>query len=274
MVEIINEIEKIIKGKTTQIKLILSAFFSKNHVLLTDIPGVGKTTIAKTIAKVLGLEFNRIQFTSDMLPSDIIGVNYYNGKDFVFKKGPIFSEFILADEINRASPKTQSALLEAMQERQVSVDGVKYSLPEYFFVIATQNPDEIGTYELPLSELDRFAISLSIGYPNREAERLILKRSGIPEIATFKEKTLKYLKEFEKIYVDEKIYDLILDIAQIARAKGVFSTRAALSLLDVSKGWALVNEREYVIDDDVFSVLEYVLKHRIKADFDEFKKLF
>ena len=274
MREIINEIEKVIKGKEFQIKLILSAFFSKNHVLLTDIPGVGKTTLAKTIAKVLGFDFNRIQFTSDMLPSDILGVNYFNGKEFVFKKGPIFSEIILADEINRASPKTQSALLEAMQERQVSIDGKKYALSEYFFVIATQNPDEIGTYELPLSELDRFAISLSVGYPNREAEKLILKRSEIPPLTSYRQKSIELFERFKNIYVDEKIYDLILDVADIARSRGVFSTRAVISLLDVAKGWALVHERDYVIDDDVFSVLEYVLKHRINMDFDEFKTLF
>ncbi|MDQ7067659.1 MAG: AAA family ATPase [Sulfurimonas sp.] len=175
--QILQETQKVIVGKETQIKLSLAAFISGSHLLIEDIPGVGKTTLAKTLSHCLGLEYSRVQFTNDLLPSDVIGVNFYNVKEasFSFKRGPIFSQFMLADEINRASSKTQSALLEAMEEKHVSVDGVTYELPQPFFVCATKNPfEEVGTYELPSSQLDRFAISISLGYPTKDAEREIL----------------------------------------------------------------------------------------------------
>ncbi len=266
MISLIEEIEKKVRGKRKEIKLILAAFFARGHVLLEDIPGVGKTTMAKTISKVLGLEFKRVQFTSDLLPSDILGVNYFdiNKKEFIFKKGPIFTEILLADEINRASPKTQSALLEAMEEKQVSID-TTYQLSRYFFVIATQNPqEEFGVFPLPISQLDRFMISLSLGYPALEFEKEILKGKDI-EVESKRELIDSYFKE---IYVDEKIYDLILKIAHFSRS-GLFeyglSTRALFALLNISKSWAMIHNREYVIDNDVAEVLPYVIGHRLQA---------
>ena len=188
--KIITTTESVIQGKRDKIELALAAFLANGQLLIDDLPGVGKTTLAKTIAKVLGLKYNRIQFTSDLLPSDIIGINYYdtNNATFVFKKGPIFSQFLLADEINRANPKTQSALLEAMEESQVSVDGRTHLLPEPFFVVATKNPfEEVGTFELPSSQLDRFMISFSLGYPDANAERNILL-SRMAEIKDVRDK--------------------------------------------------------------------------------------
>ncbi len=283
MVTLIEEIEKKVKGKKKEIKLILAAFFAKGHVLLEDIPGVGKTTMAKTISKVLGLEFKRVQFTSDLLPSDILGVNYFDldKKEFIFKRGPIFTEILLADEINRASPKTQSALLEAMEERQVSIDKT-YKLYENFFVIATQNPkEEFGVFPLPISQLDRFMISLSLGYPAMEFEKEILLNKEV-EIEAKKINMEAINQLFNKIYVDEKIVDLILKIGEFSR-NGLFeyglSTRGLFALLNISKSWAMIHGREYVIDDDIAKVLPYVIRHRIKPKSkmdinEEFLKLF
>jgi len=259
--KIISEIEKVIKGKTFQIKLILASFIAKQHVLINDIPGVGKTTLAKTISKVLGLEFKRVQFTADMLPSDILGVNYFDlqKKEFIFKKGAIFSEIVLADEINRATPKAQSALLEAMEERQVSIDGKTYKLSDNFFVIATQNPNEHGIYPLPLSQIDRFGLSLSLGYPDRNFEKLILKREKI-EINPIK------FEINHNIYVDEKIYNLLLDIASISREiyEIGLSTRALLSMQEIAKAWAFINGREFIIDQDIYDILPFTINHRLK----------
>jgi len=263
---IIDEIEKVVKGKREKIELILAVFFAGGHILLEDIPGVGKTTIAKTISEVLGLTFTRVQFTSDLLPSDILGINYFDmeQKNFILKKGPIFTEILLVDEINRAMPKTQSALLESMEEKQVTLDKVSYSLSDNFFVIATQNPlEEVGTFPLPISQLDRFMASISIGYPSKEAEKLILKRQFIV-LNSFKNEVEELKKK--DIFVDDKIIDLILKITQFSRS-GIFeyglSTRAALALLNLSKGWALIKNRDFVIDEDVMEVLPYVIKHRL-----------
>ena len=261
MDKIISEIEKVIKGKTFQIKLILASFIAKQHVLINDIPGVGKTTLAKTISKVLGLEFKRVQFTADMLPSDILGVNYFDiqKKEFIFKKGAIFSEIILADEINRATPKAQSALLEAMEERQVTIDGITYKLSDNFFVIATQNPKEHGIYPLPLSQIDRFGLSLSLGYPDRNFEKLILQRKKI-EVNPIP------FKINHNIYIDEKIYNLLLDIASISREiyEIGLSTRAIISMQEIAKAWAFINNREFIIDQDIFDILPYTINHRLK----------
>ena len=241
-------------------------------------PGVGKTTIAKTIAEVLGLEFKRIQFTSDMLPSDIIGINYFNVKtgEFILKKGPIFTEILLADEINRASPKTQSALLEAMQERQVSIDGETHKLSENFFVIATQNPlEEVGTFKLPLSELDRFMISLNIGFLDKNSEKEILLNRIFVELNSFSEEAKFYKQKQKEIFVKENIVDLIVEIGDYTRKNFEIplSTRALISLLEISKSWAMMEGREYVIDDDVAKVIDYVTKHRINES-EKLKKIF
>jgi MoxR-like ATPase len=249
----------------------LAAFLANQHVLLEDVPGVGKTTIAKTIAKVLGLDFKRVQFTADMLPSDIIGVNYFDVKkqEFVFKKGPVFTDILLADEINRTTPKAQSALLEAMEERQVSIDGITYKLSDNFFVIATQNPKEHGIYPLPLSQIDRFGVSLSIGYPDRESEKMILKREEVvlksyPEFVNLKEK-------IKKIYVSDKIYDFIISIGDISRK--IFeiglSTRALISILEMSRAYAFLKRREFVIDQDILDLLGVCVNHRLGKEANE-----
>ena len=246
--------------------------------MIEDLPGVGKTTIAKSIADVLGLEFKRIQFTSDLLPSEIIGVNYFDVKsgEFIFKKGPVFTEILLADEINRASPKTQSALLEAMEEKQVSIDGITYPLSENFFVIATQNPlEEVGTFALPYSQLDRFMISLSIGYLDKESEKEVLLNRLFSELNAFSEEVDIYKQKQKNIFVDEKIIDLIVNIGEYSRKNFAigFSTRALISLFEISKSWAMIEKREYVIDDDVAKMIKYVANHRIK-EIDEIQKIF
>jgi len=242
------------------------------------LPGVGKTTIAKTIAEVLGLEFKRVQFTSDLLPSDIIGVNYFDVKsgEFILKKGPIFTEILLADEINRASPKTQSALLEAMEEKQVSIDGVSYKLSENFFVIATQNPlEEVGTFRLPYSQLDRFMISLDIGYLDKEAEREVLLNRIFSSLDSFPEEVEYYKQKQKNIYIKDTLVDLIVEIGDYTRKNFEvgFSTRALISLMEMSKSWAMLHEREYVIDDDIAKVIDFVANHRIK-DSEKLKKVF
>ena len=277
--QVIEQTQKIIIGKELQIKLSLAAFLSDSHLLIEDIPGVGKTTLAKTLAHVLGLEYTRVQFTNDLLPSDIVGVNYYNTKEasFTFKKGPIFSQFLLADEINRASSKTQSALLEAMEENQVSVDGVTYKLPHPFFVIATKNPfEEVGTYELPSSQLDRFALSISLGYPSKESEREILSSSLKPKIQNLLSLTLAQAKQLKEkqasIHVSSEILDLLQEILLFTRESMLYqrglSTRAALSLLNIAKAWALLDGREYTLPSDVLDVLPHITKHRLLSKTD------
>ncbi len=217
--QILEQTQRVIIDKEQQVKLSLAAYLSGSHILLEDIPGVGKTTLAKSFAHVLGLSYSRVQFTSDLLPSDIIGVNFYNTKDatFSFRRGPIFSQFLLADEISRASSKTQSALLEAMEERQVSIDGVTHKLPEPFFVMATKNPqEELGTYALPSSQLDRFALVFSLGYPSAEAERKILankERVVFENLLSLTQTQRELLrKSYESVFVDEPISEQIREI--------------------------------------------------------------
>lgn len=274
--QVLEQTQEIILGKEKQVKLALCAYLSSSHILLEDIPGVGKTSLAKTFAHVLGLRFSRIQFTSDLLPSDIIGVNFYNTKDatFSFKQGPIFSEFLLADEINRASSKTQSALLEAMEERQVSVDGVSYKIPTPFFVIATKNPqEESGTYALPSSQLDRFALTFSLGYPSYSAEREMLKATYMPNIDSLKSLTQEQREllqnGFTSVFVDDSILDLIQEILAFSRESQLFKTglspRAALILLKVAKAWAFIEGREYVIPNDILEILPHVTQHRLES---------
>ncbi|MBN2825804.1 MAG: AAA family ATPase [Campylobacterales bacterium] len=274
--KVINECSQIIVDKETQIKLSLATFFAGGHILIEDIPGVGKTTLAKTLSHVLGLDYARVQFTSDLLPSDILGVNYYDTKEatFTFKKGPVFTQFLLADEINRASSKTQSALLEAMEERYVTIDGKSIKLPYPFFVIATKNPfEEIGTYELPSSQLDRFAISFSLGYPSAKAEREILKKAQKADIHTLEalnnEELHSIFETYQSIYLSEDILDFIQEILDFTRSSGLYkvglSTRSALILVDIAKGWALIDGRDYVIPDDINTILPYITYHRLVA---------
>lgn len=271
---LIEQISKDLKGKEEIIKKTVATFFAGGHLLLEDIPGVGKTTLAKSFASSLGLEFSRVQFTADMLPSDIIGVNYFdvNEAKFIFKKGPIFTQFLLADEINRSMPKTQSALLEAMEEGKVTIDGISYPLPKPFFVMATQNPyEEKGTFALPHSQLDRFLCSFSIGYPNRESEREILK--GLIEEKENKKvvMSLEQIEDIMQSVKEVKLSDSMLDILQevisFTRESGIFryglSTRGALALAAMIRSWARLRGRDYAIADDMLSILSDVCYHRL-----------
>ena len=272
---IIDAVESHLLGKRHAVTLTLAAFFARGHLLLEDIPGVGKTTLAKTFAAVLGLPFGRIQFTSDMLPSDILGISYFDAAEgrFILKKGPIFTPFLLADEINRAMPKTQSALLEAMEERQVTIDGVTYPLPEPFFVIATQNPhEEVGTFPLPLSQLDRFICSFGIGYPDREAERRVLQGAGrepLPkEPAMPAEKIEETFRRAESVRLSDAMLDYLQNVVAYTRDSGRFvtglSTRGALALTAMTKSWAMLHGRDYATPDDLQAVAGEVCVHRLR----------
>ena len=272
---IIDEIEKVVIGKRDKIELAMAAFLSGGHLLIEDMPGVGKTTLAKTLAHVLGLEFGRIQFTSDLLPADIIGINYFDVKNsvFQFKKGPIFNAVLLADEINRATPKTQSALLEAMAEHQVSVENETHRLEAPFFVIATKNPyEESGVFEMPSSQLDRFVCTLSLGYADEVSEREILRHGGHHEDEALqiynKESVLKLIEITKTVHVSEAILDLIQNIVSISRTHGLFvyglSTRGALALVQLSKAYAVIRGRDFVTPNDVTDVLEPVVIHRLE----------
>ncbi len=272
---IIDEIEKVVIGKRDKIELAMAAFLSGGHLLIEDMPGVGKTTLAKALAQVLGLEFGRIQFTSDLLPADIIGVNYFDVKsgEFRFKKGPIFSSVLLADEINRATPKTQSALLEAMAEHQVSVENKTYPLERPFFVIATKNPfEESGVFTMPSSQLDRFVCTISLGYADRSSERAILRQSNlknVDDLKTFsKEEVHRLLDLSQDVHVSDEILDLVQSIIEVSRQHGLFeyglSTRGALALLQLSKAYAVIKGRDFVTPNDVTDVLEPVVLHRLE----------
>ncbi len=270
---IVDAIEEHLIGKRHIITLTLAAFFARGHLLLEDIPGVGKTTLAKQFASVMNLSFGRIQFTSDMLPSDILGVSYYSQKegDFIFKRGPIFTRFLLADEINRTMPKTQSALLEAMEEGHVTVDGMTYDLEQPFFVIATQNPhEEVGTFSLPLSQLDRFICSFGIGYPDAASERRILlgeaKRSGDTKVEPLDLENC--FARVEKVYLSDTILDYLQAIIRYTRESGEFeyglSTRGALALVGMLKSWAMLHGRDYATADDLQAVTVAVCFHRLR----------
>ncbi|PHR57326.1 MAG: AAA family ATPase [Arcobacter sp.] len=273
---IISEVAKCIKGKDEKIKLALCAFLADGHILIEDRPGVGKTSLAKVFSRVLGLQYSRVQFTSDLLPSDILGINYFDTKlsAFSFKPGPIFSQFLLADEINRATPKTQSALLEAMEEHQVTIDTKTMPLPSPFFVMATKNPfEEVGTFELPSSQLDRFAISFSLGYPGKEAEREILKQSTPLSLDTLKpttEAVIKALKEeVAKVHISDALLDYLQEVLSFTRDSGLYlsglSTRGAIALSKLSKSWAFIQGRDYVIPSDISFLLPFVTSHRLRS---------
>lgn len=273
---IIDAIEKHLIGKREPIALALGTFFAKGHLLLEDIPGVGKTTLAKHLSQVLGLDFGRIQFTSDMLPSDILGINYYNQKEgnFVFRKGPIFTSFLLADEINRSMPKTQSALLQAMEEGIVTIDTVPYKLSQPFFVVGTQNPhEEVGTFPLPNSQLDRFMCSFGLGYPDKVSEREILKgNTGTHESQSTAlltpEQIDLYMQKAKDVTLSDTLLDFLQDVIAYTRQSGVFeaglSTRGALSLTAMMKSWAMLQGRSYATADDLQMVTAKVCAHRLR----------
>ncbi|MHA3090865.1 AAA family ATPase [Acinetobacter brisouii] len=267
------EINQIILDKPQQTELALAALLAGGHVLFEDLPGLGKTTLSHALAKLTGLSFNRIQFTNDMLASDVIGINLFNQKiqQFEFKQGPIFTQILLADEINRSSPKTQSALLEAMEEGSVTLDAVHYRLPQPFWVVATQNPlFQSGTYALPESQLDRFLMRLSLGYPSRSAERALLTDpsrqsllSELPEI--FSAQDLLALQQLrQQIEVSDAVLDYILDLAEKTRTglQGL-STRGVIALKNATQAYAMIQHRAFATTDDVQAVFAAVVAHRI-----------
>ncbi|MBI3570867.1 MAG: AAA family ATPase [Gammaproteobacteria bacterium] len=274
---VISRIGQIVLGKEHQARLALACLLARGHLLIEDLPGVGKTTLAHVLAKVLGLQFKRIQFTADLLPADILGVSIYqtDTKNFVFHPGPIFSQLVLADEINRATPKTQSALLEAMEERQVTADGVTHKLPEPFFVIATQNPHHlIGTFPLPESQLDRFLMRIEMGYPDRAAERALLKgrdrrelvESLQPVIGADKLAAMQQLAA--RVHAADPLLDYVQNLLEATRRASEFaeglSPRAGLSLVAAARAWALLAGRDMVLPEDVQAVVPSVIGHRLR----------
>jgi len=269
----LKEINAIVLDKQAQTRLALCCLIAGGHVLFEDLPGLGKTTLATSLSHLAGLKFQRIQFTNDMLASDVIGINMFNQKEhqFEFKQGPIFTQILLADEINRCSPKTQSALLEAMEEGYATVDGVRYALPKPFWVIATQNPlFQSGTYALPESQLDRFLMRLSLGYPSRHAEKLLLQQeSRFALIATlahvFREEQILELQRLaNQIYISEPIQEYLLDLAEETRKNRYgLSTRGLLALKRAAQAHALIENRAFVTPDDVQAVFVAVASHRL-----------
>ncbi len=271
------QVGTIVVGKTAQIRLALACVLARGHLLVEDVPGVGKTTLAHALSISLGLEFRRVQFTNDLLPADIIGVNVFdrNTSAFVFHPGPVFSQVLLADEINRASPKTQSALLEAMEEHQVSVDGRARDLPDPFFVIATQNPqNQIGTFPLPESQLDRFLMCIELGYPDPRSERALLagadRREAIaslqPRISTTE--LLEAMQRVRNVKASESLLDYVQSLLTHSRQSTHFaeglSPRSGLALMRAAKAWAMLDGRDHVLPDDVQAVLPAVAGHRLR----------
>lgn len=275
---LLESANKIILGKELQIKLAVCCLLARGHLLIEDIPGVGKTTLAHTLAKLLGLKYQRIQFTSDILPADIIGASIFDAENsrFEFHPGPLFNQMILADEINRSTPKAQSALLEAMEEHQVTIEGKTYDLPQPFFVIATQNPShQIGTFPLPESQLDRFLMRIELGYPDKQAERELLvgshRYSLIEQLsAQLKPEQLATIQQqINQVHVSSALLDYLQALITYTRESTDYhvglSPRAGLALLTAAKAWAFMDGRNAVLPDDVQAILAAVAGHRLRS---------
>lgn len=273
-----QQLNTVILGKETVLKQLVTCILAGGHVLLEDVPGVGKTTLATSLAAVLGLKYQRVQFTNDMLPADLLGVNVFapNEAAFKFHPGSIFNQFVLADEINRASPKVQSALLEAMEEGQVSVDGQTYRLPTPFLVVATQNPSEqLGTFPLPESQLDRFMMRLSMGYPIEESEKMLYhmgdRRQLVQQIQAVgsPEKLAQWQTQVQQIIVSEAVAAYIYRLVAATRQAGRFalglSPRAGLAVANAAKAWAFLAGRDFVLPEDVKAVWVAVGNHRLQS---------
>jgi len=272
----LSAINRVILGKSNTVKTAVACMLAGGHLLIEDLPGMGKTTLAHALARVFALEFQRIQFTSDMLPADIVGVSIFDPerRSFQFRPGPVFTQLLLADEINRAAPKTQSALLEAMEEMQVTVDGESHALPSPFFVIATQNPvEQGGTFPLPESQLDRFLMCLSLGYPSEEAELSLLASGGTRESALNLEAVLSHdelvtlMQKVRRVRASESLLQYLQRLLHYSRHSEQFvyglSPRAGLGLLQASKAWALLSQRDYVVPEDIQAILGAVVNHRL-----------
>ena len=283
---VIEAAGQIILGKEAQIRLALACVLARGHLLIEDLPGVGKTTLAQVLARTLGLDFHRIQFTSDMLPADILGVSVYERDSgaFKFHPGPIFAQVILADEVNRATPKTQSALLEAMEEHQVTAEGETRRLPEPFFVIATQNPSEqVGTFPLPESQLDRFLMRIELGYPDRDAERALLSGADRRDMLAVLEPCLtppvlvELQQEAGRVHVAPALLDYVQAIVEHTRRSADYvsglSPRAALALVHSARAWALLEGRDKVIPEDVQAILPGVAAHRLRPAQDGMRRV-
>ena len=273
---LLNQLNTVIVGKSAQVQDCVACLLAGGHLLIEDVPGVGKTTLAHALAHTFGLQFSRVQFTSDLMPSDLLGVSVYErGKDaFIFHPGPVFAQVLLADEINRASPKTQSALLEAMEEKQVSVEGETRALPHPFFVIATQNPyDQLGTFALPESQLDRFLMRISLGYPDRAAERALLAGADrrdmvagmLPMLSPGELEELQQL--VQSIHAAEPLLNYLQDVIAATRSGRWFvqglSPRAGIAVLRAARAQALLSGRDYVAPDDIQAILPQTVAHRL-----------
>jgi MoxR-like ATPase len=275
--DVLAQLNRVILGKEAEIRLCLACLLARGHLLIEDIPGVGKTTLAHALAQTLGLSYQRVQFTSDLLPADIIGVSIFDraANRFEFQHGPIFAQLVLADEVNRATPKAQSALLEAMEEQQVTVDGRSHALPEPFFVVATQNPiDQVGTFPLPESQLDRFLMRIELGYPDAAHERQLLMGQDRRDLlatlgAVLQPADLAKLQQaVSQVHAAPALLDYVQALVAFTRASGGFvcglSPRAAIGLLHASQSWALIEGRSSVLPEDVQAVLPALVGHRLR----------